>query len=30
MKYLSEASLKSVELVSQGNADMVMKRLLDT
>lgn len=27
---LSEASLKSVELVSQGKADMVMKGLVDT
>lgn len=30
IKDLSEASLKSVELVSQGKADMVMKGLVDT
>lgn len=30
IKDLAEASLKSVELVSQGKADMVMKGLVDT
>ena len=30
IKDLSEASLKAVELVSQGKADMVMKGLVDT